>query len=62
MSIIVANKALTVSVMFNNDANDVTFIYNYTLTLHYKFGELKVDCLMTYSKTWPGFTFGLNLA
>lgn len=40
MSIIVANKALTVSVMFNNDANDVTFIYNYTLTLHYKFGEL----------------------
>lgn len=38
--IILANKALAVSVKFSNSANDVTVMYNYSLTLHCKFGEL----------------------
>lgn len=37
LSIILANKALAVSVKFSNSAYDVTVImYNYTLTLHCK--------------------------
>lgn len=36
LSIILANKALAVSVKFSNSACDVTVMYNYTLTLHCK--------------------------
>lgn len=36
LSIILANKALAVSVKFSNSAYDVTVMYNYTLSLHCK--------------------------
>lgn len=64
LSIILANTALAVSVKFSNSAYDVTVMYNYTLTLHCKFGWLVASSKFwpdLNSLSWTGRKFGLAL-